>query len=239
MSSTVIIIIAIVAFVILLSAALSVATFADEKFLQEYEKINSVPNYSGISVLEFVHSLNYNVFNGKIKVRSVENDYENFYSSKSKLVALSKKTLSSNSLASFAVVAHEMGHALQDKEGSKLKRLNFLRRLGSFLGFLFLPSILAGIIMLFLGEELRLVSYILFGIGGGILLLAIFIKARTVVIEKDASDKGLEFLKEIMSNDELNKCKKLLDAARLTYWADLLRLLLSWTLLTRKMKMFR
>ena len=239
MSSTLIIIIAIVAFVILLSAALSVATFSDEKFMQEYEKIADVPCYSGITILDFVHALNYNIFGGRLKIRSVEQDTNNFYAPHSKTVALSKRTLSSDTLASFAIVAHEMGHALQDKEGSKLTRLNFLRRFGSLLGFLFLPTIIAGIVMLFLGEDLRFISYILFGVAGGIFLLAVIIKARTISIEKDASDKGLKFLEGVMSNDELEKCRQLLKAARLTYWADLLRLLLSWTMLTRKMKMFR
>lgn len=239
MSTTIIIIIAVIAFIILLSAALSVASFSYEKFMQEYNRLVEIHITQDITILDFVHTLNYNVFNGKIALKAVDQDVLNYYVPKQKVIALSKKTLSSNTLASFAIVAHEMGHALQDKEGSKLKILNFLRRLGAIIGFLFLPLILAGIIILFFGQDLRLVSYILFACAGLILLLAIVIKARTISIEKDASNNGLEFLKQILSENEVLECKKLLNAARLTYWGDLFRLLLSWTMLTKKTRMFR
>ena len=239
MSTTIIIIIAVIAFIVLLSAALSVASFSYEKFMQEYNRLVKIHIAQDITILDFVHTLNYNVFNGKIALKAVDQDVLNYYVPKQKVIALSKKTLSSNTLASFAIVAHEMGHALQDKEGSKLKILNFLRRLGAIIGFLFLPLILAGIIILFFGQDLRLVSYILFACAGLILLLAIVIKARTISIEKDASNNGLEFLKQILSENEVLECKKLLNAARLTYWGDLFRLLLSWTMLTKKTRMFR
>ena len=41
------------------------------------------------------------------------------------------------------------------------------------------------------------------GLGGGILLLALIIKLRTVAIEKDASVKALQFLKEYLTENEL------------------------------------
>ena len=239
MSTTVIIIIAVVIFIILLSAALSVASFSYDKFMQEYNNLIEIKIAQDITILDFVHTLNYNTFNGKIALKTVERDINNYYVPKAKVIALSKRTLTSNSLASFAIVAHEMGHALQDQQGSKLKLLNFLRRIGYFFGFLFLPSILAGIILLFFGERFRFISIILFACAGLILLLAIIIKAQTISIEKDASQKGCEFLKTIMAENEVAKCKKLLNAARLTYWGDLFRLLLSWTMLTRKTNMFR
>ena len=239
MSQTVLIIIAVVVFVVLISIALSIASFSSERFLQAYEKYNKMPVYEEMTILDFIHTLIYKKLDGKIAVKTSKEDVENFYSPSAKVVALSKRTLSSNTIASFAIVAHEMGHALQDKEGSKLKKLNFLRRFGSFLGFLFLPSLITGIILFFLGEDLRLFSYVLLGTASGILLLAILIKMRTISIEKDASNKGIEFLKEFLIEDEVSECKKLLNIARLTYWGDLFRLLLSWTMLTRKTKMFR
>lgn len=238
-TTTIIIIVAIVIFVVFLSAALSIASFSYERFMQEYNKLVEIKISQDITIIDFVHTLNYNVFGGKITLKSVQKDVNNYYMPKAKMIALSERTLTSNSLASFSIVAHEMGHALQDKEGNKLKILNALRRIGWFIGFLFLPLILTGIILLFFGEDLRLISYILLGSAVLILLLAIIIKARTIIIEKDASDKGVEFLKQIMTEEELAKCKKLLVAARLTYWGDLFRLLLSWTMLTKKTNMFR
>lgn len=239
MSTTIWIIIGIVIFIVLISAALSIASFSSERFSQEYEKLSNIPIIEGFSILDFIHMLNHNFFNDSIQIRQVEKDTENFYSPRAKVVALSKRTLSSNSLASFAIVAHEMGHALQDKEGRKLKILNALRRLGYFVGFLFLPLILAGVVLLFVSEELFSLGLVLLAVAGGILLFAILIKAITISIEKDASEKGIEFLKEMMSDEEVSACKKLLNTARLTYWGDLFRLLLSWTMLTKKTAMFR
>lgn len=239
MSTTVWIIIGIVILIVLISAALSIASFSSERFMQVYENLNNINNIEGVDILDFVHSLNHSVFSNRLQIKQVERDTENFYSPRAKAVALSKRTLTSNSLSSFAIVAHEMGHALQDKEGSKLTRLNLLRRIGSFIGFLFMPLILAGIILLFLGENLFTLGIILLATAGGILILAVLIKAITISIEKDASDKGIAFLQEILTDDEVSACKKLLDSARLTYWGDLFRLLLSWTMLTNKTKMFR
>ena len=239
MSTTLLIIIGVVVLVVLMSLALSIASFSNDRFLQEYEKLANEPTNENLNILDFVHLLNHNKFGGKIRVQSVEKDTENFYVSKAKVVALSQRTLSSNTLASFAIVAHEMGHALQDQEGKKLARLNFLRRVGSFIGFLFLPSILAGIILLFWGDQFKTISFVLFGVAAAILLLAVIIKSATISIEKDASEKGIEFLQEILSDDEVSKCRKLLNTARLTYWGDLFRLLLSWTLLTKKTTLFR
>ena len=239
MNSTIWIIIGIVVFIVLISAILAIANFSNERFLQEYEKYNKVYINNEIDVLDFVHMLNHNNFNDRLRVQEVKEDTNNYYYSKKKVVGLSRRTLTSNTLASFAIVAHEMGHAMQDKNGKKLKTHNFLRKFGAFVGYLFLPAIVAGIVLLFFGIDFRIYSYICFGVAGGILLLAILIKAITISIEKDASKIGLEFLEEIMSEDEVSKCKKLLNKARLTYWGDLFRLLLSWTFLTRKTKMFR
>ena len=233
------IILLIVGCAIIFSIFLSIATFSNEKFLQEYEKYNNMFSSNDINILDFIHSLNHNHFNGQLKIKQVEQDTDNFYAPKAKVIGLSKKTLTSNSLASFAIVAHEVGHALQDREGSKLKTLNFLRRFGSLIGFLFLPTILTAIILLFFGEIYFSIAIILFCSAGAIFILAVLIKAVTISIEKDASKKGLELLKNILSPKEVSECKKLLNSARLTYWGDLFRLLLSWTFLTKKTIMFR
>ena len=234
---TIWIILIVIGCIILLSAIFSVANFSSERFMEVY-KNSDITISENLNILDFIHNLNYNKFNGKLKIAQAEKDVDNFYVPKTKTVALSKKTLTSNSIASFSIVAHEMGHALQDLQGNKLKVLNFMRKLGLFIGFLFLPTLIAGLVLLFF-NELHYLSIILFCVSGGIFLLAFLIKAITIGIEKDASNKGLSFLNETLNQKEMLLCKKLLDSARLTYWGDLFRLLFSWTLLTRKTKMFR
>lgn len=239
MSQTAWILIGVVIAIAVFSALLSIASFSSERFMQIYEEANSTLAKTDLNILDFVHNLNHTKLNGKIKIAQTEKNVDNYYVSRLKTVALSRETLTSNSIASFSIVAHEMGHALQDLEGNTLKVLNFLRRFGSFVSYLFLPSLLAGIVLLILGQNYMLYSIIMFGVAGGIFLLAVLIKSITIGIEKDASNKGLDFLEEILSAEDVKKCQKVLKSARLTYWGDLFRLLLSWTFLTRKTKMFR
>lgn len=239
MNQTIWILIGVGIAIILISIMLSIASFSSERFMQIYTKANSTPAKTDLNIMDFVHNLNHLKLKGRIKFTQTKNDVDNFYIPKTKTVALSRETLTSNSIASFSIVAHEMGHAMQDMEGKKLKRLNFLRVFGNFVGYLFLPAILVGIVLLILGGGYLFYSIISFSIGGGIFLLAVLIKAITISIEKDASNKGIEFLEEILPADDIKECKKLLNYARLTYWGDLFRLLFSWTFLTRKTKMFR
>jgi len=217
---------------------LSIANFSSDKFADEFKKYEEKNIKENINALDFIHNLNVNIFNGKIKVSQTKNKYENYYLSSKKTIGFSKEVLNSNSISSFAIIAHEMGHAYQDSTGKKLKFLNLLRRFGSFIGFFFMPILIVGIIFLFI-SSLRYIAIPLLCSAGGIFVLAVIIKTATIALEKDASKKGIEFLKKYLENSEVSDCKKLLNAARLTYWGDLFRLLFSWTLLTRKSKMFR
>lgn len=217
---------------------LSIANFSSDKFMEVHDKYAKKSISENLSVMDFIHNLNVSKFDGKISISQTKEEYENYYIPSRKTIGLSRTTLQSTSIASFAIIAHEMGHALQDFEGNKLKTLNFFRRLGAFLGFFFLPTLISGIILYFI-TIYTLTGLILLISAGGIFLLAVLIKTITISIEKDASKKGIELLKPFLSDSELKDCKKLLNAARQTYWGDLFRLLLSWTLLTRKTKMFR
>lgn len=155
-----------------------------------------------------------------------------------KTLYLSGATQSSQSLASFAIISHEMGHALQDKQGSKLKTLNFLRRFGKVLGWFLMPMFIGGIVLMVGWAELFWVGVGLLAGCALTLILALFIKLRMIAIEKQASAFALDFLKEILQEEQVKQCKKLLDSARLSYWADFFRTLLAWTFMTKKTKLF-
>ena len=125
---------------------------------------------------------------------------------------------------------------MQDKEGKKLKNLIALRKIGRFLGMFFVPTIIAGLVLLVL--NILTWAIILLAVGGGIFLLALIIKLLTISLEKDASEKALDFLKDYLAEGELKIAKKFANDAKLTYWADFLRILLWWTALSKKSKLF-
>ncbi len=237
MDKTTLIIIIVGAFLLLLCFLLSIASFSSEKFVNLYKNLAKNTTDSPYTVASFFAMVNHKYLKDIIQVYGINQIAGDFYNAKKKIIGLNVS--GQNSIASFAVVAHELGHAYQDIVENKLRGFNRLRLAGSLLGKLFLPIIIATIVLLFFVENYALVL-----LGGGaalllIVVLAIIIKAKTITIEKDASARGLKLLGEFLPDDEIKQCKKLLDSARLTYWADLIKLLFGWSGLTSKTKMFK
>lgn len=232
----------VVIFVVLLCLALAVASFSSENYLENLKELNQTRNSLGINTLEYVEEINSKYFGKKIRIENCET-YKDHYSRGK--IALSSDTLSSNSLASFAIVSHELGHAKQDFEGDKLKKHWKLRKLGRICGIFFSPLLIVGIIlcllwvfnvvpnaaMLYLGLSLSALSFLIF-------IFAIILKFKEIKIEKEASENALQFLREFLTDEEVSKCKKFLYSARLTYWASLFKTMFGWTNLTSKNKMF-
>lgn len=236
MDLTWIIIIMVIAFLLFICFGLAVANFALDKFYDVFEEIDKIYAQTELLPWQYIDILNQKYFDGEIVVKTISNVAGDAYSKKT--LYLSGATQSSQSLASFAIISHEMGHALQDKQGSKLKTLNFLRRFGKVLGWFLMPMFIGGIVLMVGWAEL-------FWVGVGLLagcvltlILALFIKLRMIAIEKQASAFALDFLKEILQEEQVKQCKKLLDSARLSYWADFFRTLLAWTFMTKKTKLF-
>ncbi len=235
MTTTWIIIIAVIAVAVLICFLLAVANFSYERFMARYKELDQVYIKSNLMPYDFVNMINHEYFQGKLQIVQISQVAGDAYG-RGKLF-LSTSTLSNNSIASFTIIAHEIGHAKQDREGKKLKRLNFMRKLGRFLGFFMTPLLIAGIILIFF-ENFRILSYILLACGVLIFLLALLLKLLTISIEKDASLKAIQFLEEIFDETEMKRAKRFLKDARLTYWADFLKIVLFWTAMSKKTKLF-
>lgn len=240
---TYIIIAIIVVFVLLLCFALAIASFSFDNYLENLKNLNNEENSFGISTLEYVENINKKHFANNLKIETCK-PYEEHYSHNA--IALSNDTMTSNSLASLAIVSHELGHAKQDFEGNKLVKHWKLRKLGRTCGFFFSPLLICGIVLclLWIFDILPQIYVLSIGLGLSslaflIFVFAIILKYKEIKIEKDASEKALDFLKEFLTLEEISKCKKFLYSARLTYWASLFKTLFGWTHLTSKNKMFK
>lgn len=224
------------AVLLVLCLLLTIASFAGDKFYETYTTLLKKNANSTMNVSGFINYLNSKYLNNQIQIKYINNLGGEHYNQKTKVVAINRS--GEKSIASFAVVAHELGHAYQDVVQNKLKGFNVMRKTGVFIGRLFVPIVILGIVLLFFVENYILV---LIGCGGGALLViffAVVIKVCTINIEKDATKKAISFLEEVLEKEDLKDCKKLLNDARLTYWSDLIKLLLGWSGLTRKTKMF-
>lgn len=136
------------------------------------------------------------------------------YDPASHTVRMSPDVAGQPSVASMAIVAHELGHAQQHQEGSALiLARNFLLPAVRFSPMLSYGMIFAGLFFNFTG-----LAWLGFGFFG----LSVLFMILTLPVEIDASMRGLKLLEEsgLMRNDEDRQgARQVLTAAALTYVA--------------------
>lgn len=191
--------------------ALLLALWAQWKVQSTFKKYAQVPTSNGVNGIQTAQVLiNRNALS--VGVTSVPGQLTDHYDPRHKMVALSQSS-QQNSVASVAVVAHELGHAMQDKENyGPLKLRGAIVpavQVGGWAGPLLF---MAGLI--FSWQPLITLGLIAFGIAA---LFAII----TLPVEFDASRRALAMLQSnnLLNAEELSGAKKVLDAAALTYVA--------------------
>ena len=162
-----------------------------------------------------------------VRVERVPGNLTDHYDPRDKVLRLSDSVGGSTSIAAIGVAAHEVGHAIQDKEGYVPLRLrNAIVPVVNICSMGAFPLFLIG---LFMGAPVL--------INLGIILFAgvVVFHLVTLPVELDASARALKLLSGtgILMNDELGGARKVLNAAALTYVAatimaiaQLLRLLI-------------
>ena len=225
---------------LLICFCLAIANFSFDNFKDKRDEAMRYRNSLNMTVLEFVQEIIANHLKGNLQIVTC-GEYQDHFTVGT--IALSPSTQSSNSLASFATVSHELGHAVQYEKDELTKHWQ-RRKKNRILGKFFLPSMLIGVVLAILGLVSVLPFYVvyigiaLFGVSFLIFLVAIYMKYLEIKIEKGASKYAIELLGEYLNEAELKICKEFLNSARLTYWGSLFRTMLGWTFLTKKDKMF-
>ena len=136
-----------------------------------------------------------------------------------KTLLLSKEVAQTASLASVAIVAHELGHAMQDYGHDRLYHLTHIfGRITRFTNKFVLPLLLVGVGFLIFGYQIGVAYGLIFG-SAGLFGLHALLKLLTIPMEKNASKRALQFLREhnIVSRSEFGKAKRLLRVASQTY----------------------
>lgn len=203
----------IIGFIIVLYAQIKInSTYG------KYKNIKLNKNISGQEVARMI--LDSNGMND-IHVVETQGELTDHYDPRRKVVRLSKQIFHDNAIASVAVAAHEVGHAIQDKENyifMKIRSIlvpvvNFITYIGYIVAFI---SLLAGI------TGYLKVSII-------IILAALLFQLITLPVEFDASKRGREQLVKlgIIDGSEEKGVKKMLDAAAFTYVASFISSLLN------------
>ncbi len=139
-----------------------------------------------------------------------------------KKIHISDDKLNKKSITSIAVVVHEIGHAIQDKENYKplklrqslIERTMVFQRIGSFLLIIGLPSIFAF-------TKSPFITFIAALVIMGCLTTNVLIHLITLPVEFDASFKrALPILTKYVPKENMYQCKSVLRAAALTYLAQ-------------------
>ena len=144
------------------------------------------------------------------------------YNPLEKKVNISEDKLNKKSITSIAVVAHEIGHAIQDKENYKplllrqklIEKTIIFQRLGSFLLIIGLPSIFAI-------TKSPFITFLAAIIIMGCLSTNVLIHLITLPVEFDASFKrALPILQKYVPKQNMRQCRSVLRAAAFTYLAQ-------------------
>jgi len=182
-----------------------------------YGRWSKVPNRSGLNGVEVARRL---IDRGglDVSVEEVRGNLTDHYDPREKVLRLSAGVAQTSSVASVAIAAHELGHAMQDREDYFPLRLRAALvpavNIGSFLGW----------ILLMLGIFLNAAGLAWLGVfvfaGGAIFALA------TLPVELNASVRARQLLTTagiITDEQERGGVNNVLNAAALTYVAALLQ----------------
>ena len=194
-----------------------------------YRKWSQIRSRSGLSGADAARRLlNYGGL-GMIKLEGIHGTLSDHYDPRTQTLRLSEGVARGQSIASLAIAAHEIGHAMQHKEEYTPLRLRSALvpavNIGSRLGFIliFLGLILGGV----LGTQMAWIGVFAFALG------AVFALA-TLPVELDASMRARALLTQsglITTTEEQQGVNSVLNAAAFTYIAALaaaILQLLSW-----------
>lgn len=177
------------------------------------------------------HLINKLGLEDEIKVEETEQG--NHYSPNDKAVRLNKSQYQTRSLSAMVIAAHEVGHAIQDKENyhwmRRQQRLAILAHGVSIIA----PVALAvsPILLLFTRSPALSALTLLLGIGS--MALNVIVQLMTLPVETDASfQKALPILEQggyLQGEKQHRQARRILQAAAMTYVAAALYQMLNFS----------
>lgn len=200
----------------LILAAFALTIWAQFKVKGNFNKFSQVPAQSGMSGAEVARRILDDNGLYQVPVEPVPGKLTDHFDPISNVVRLSEPVYYGNSISSISVAAHEVGHAIQHKEGYSMLVLrhrmfpavNITSGIAPFL-------LLAGVF--FKMTNLLLIGIIFFS-------LAVAFQLITLPVEFNASSraKRLMLAEGFVARDEKRGVDKVLGAAALTYVASTL-----------------
>lgn len=192
--------------------ALLLAMWAQWKVSSAYEKytrVRNARNLTGVQVAQYL--LRANGLN--LDVKGTPGNLTDHYDPRDKTLYLSAGVAQTPSVASLAIVAHEVGHAVQDAQGYAPLRLRAWlvapANIGPWIGYL----------LFFIGILINLSGLVWLGIA--FFSLSLVFALATLPVEFNASQRALAMLRSsaLVGQGEVEAAQSVLTAAALTYIA--------------------
>ncbi len=185
-----------------------------------YKKYKNIENSKGLTGFDVARKILDENGLKDIYVTEVRGNLTDHYDPGRKVIRLSTDIFHGKTIASSSVAAHEVGHAIQDKEGYSFMRFR------SMMFPLVRFSSYGGYIAILVGAIFELMDLIWFGIGLEIVIL--LFQIVTLPVEFNASSRAKNELAKynLLNNNEINSSDKMLRAAAYTYVASVLTTIL-------------
>lgn len=200
---------------ILLLPAILLSLWAQWKVKSAFSKYSAVRASCGLTSDEAARILLSQAGLGSMRIEHIAGELTDHYDPRAKVLRLSSSVNGSASIAAIGVAAHEVGHAIQDKEGYGL--LKFRNAV--------VPAVnicsTASMPLFFIGFILGNMNMLVLGI---VLFCSVLVfHLVTLPVEFDASGRALKMLSStgLLTSGELAGAKSVLSAAALTYVAAL------------------
>jgi Zn-dependent membrane protease YugP len=195
--------------------ALLLALFAQWRVQSAYRKYSRVRNMRDISGAEAARTLLRSNGLGNVDVQATRGFLSDHYDPSKKVLRLSQEVARNPSIAALGIVAHEVGHALQDQADYAPLRIRSglvpMVNLGTWLGM----------ILFFVGLVIEFTGLVWVGVlffSGSVVFALV-----TIPVERDASRRALQILKAdgLVGTTDIKGVQAVLSAAALTYVAAL------------------
>ena len=197
--------------------------YAQVKVNSAFNKYSKMANSQRVTGAEAAERLLRANDLSNIKVEGVKSRLGDHYDPGKKVLRLSPAVANTPSVAALGIVAHEVGHAVQDKTGYAFLRFRTslvpAASLGSTLGYIF---VILGLLLVMFGTKFGMSV-----VWAGVFLfsLAVIFSLITLPVEFNASNRARQMLRStgMVSTEEYNGASAVLSAAALTYVAATLQ----------------
>lgn len=222
-------------YLLFMAPALLLALFAQWRVSSAYRKYSQVRNANGLTGADVATILMRNEGLSHVQMEMIPGEMTDHYDPRGKVMRLSQGSAQLPSIASMAIVAHELGHAQQDKSGyfwlQARSGIVGIANIGSSLGMIIF---MAGLFFATMMNGSLMIAWI------GVLFMsaAVVFSLVTLPVEFNASARAKDMLtrNNLVTAQEADGVKAVLNAAALTYVAGaaqaVMQLLYFVTLLT-------